>query len=463
MKLINKLDETVEKSLYSGQATRSNEMYLRPVPKFDENGKELKKSERYYVFRLLYFTGEDRNYPFIVRDEHTFIKKDFSGNIKEIKRICCPNTLWAKKKIQEKVDRDYCPICKFSFEQNSEGWKNFKTLGQIDETCLKTAKETQRQWAAYLPVLVISDPLYKNNNNHFRVLRLSGDDGKAAFIRIKEMIAEANKLGISIFNGEEGANIAMLCEKVQKISTRKNGEPVIDKDTGEPKTYMANCVTDVQLMTKRLHSYNIVTEANLEKLAFDETYGVAATKEQLQAFLTENYLDNGASDSDFDEEFGSEEDFAGEADKSTIDAKKNVQSDEDDEEEPAEEVDDFGEDGVDAEEEPAEEVDEETDEIDEDEQEAAEETDDDEFADESPRDAIARITKGRVSTGANTSSKKVAAAVMESVAAPKKAVAPKSAAAKKTSIKMKSHADLPKDRDSIRDNSLDIDPDELPF
>ena len=103
MKLINKLDETVEKSLYSGQATRSNEMYLRPVPKFDENGKELKKSERYYVFRLLYFTGEDRNYPFIVRDEHTFIKKDFSGNIKEIKRICCPNTLWAKKKIQEKV------------------------------------------------------------------------------------------------------------------------------------------------------------------------------------------------------------------------------------------------------------------------------------------------------------------------------------------------------------------------
>ena len=288
MKLINKLDETVEKSLYSGQATRSNEMYLRPVPKFDENGKELKKSERYYVFRLLYFTGEDRNYPFIVRDEHTFIKRDFSGNVKEIKRICCPNTLWAKKKIQEKVDRDYCPICKFSFEQNSEGWKNFKTLGQIDDTCLKIAKETQRQWAAYLPVLVISDPLYKNNNNHFRVLRLAGDDGKAAFMRIKEMISEANKLGISVFNGEEGANIAMLCEKMQKISMRKNGEPIIDKETGEPKTYNANCITDVQLMSKRLHSYSIVTEANLEKLAFDETYGVAATKEQLQAFLSEN-------------------------------------------------------------------------------------------------------------------------------------------------------------------------------
>ena len=330
MKLINKLDDTLEKSLYSGQSTRSNEMYLRPVPKYDENGKELKKSERYYVFRLLYFTSDDRNYPFIVRDEHTFMKKDFSGNIKEIKRICCPNTLWAKKKIQEKVDRDYCPICKFSFEQNAEGWKNYKTLGQIDDTCLKTARETQRQWAVYIPVLVISDPLYKNNNNHFRVLRLSGNDGKAAFTRISEIIKEANSKGISVFNGEEGANIAMLCEKVQKISMKKNGEPIIDKDTGEPKTYMANCITDVQLMSKRLHSYNIVTEANLEKLAFDETYGVAATKEQLQAFLFENYLDNGASDSDFDEEFGSEDDFGEETKNSKQTTKINSTSDDDD-------------------------------------------------------------------------------------------------------------------------------------
>lgn len=460
MKLINKLDETVEKSLYSGQSTRSNEMYLRPVPKFDENGKELKKSERYYVFRLLYFTGEDRNYPFIVRDEHTFIKRDFSGNVKEIKRICCPNTLWAKKKIQEKVDRDYCPICKFSFEQNSEGWKNFKTLGQIDDTCLKIAKETKSQWAAYLPVLVISDPLYKNNNNHFRVLRLAGDDGKAAFMRIKEMISEANKLGISVFNGEEGANIAMLCEKMQKISMRKNGEPIIDKETGEPKTYNANCITDVQLMSKRLHSYSIVTEANLEKLAFDETYGVAATKEQLQAFLSENYLDNGASDSDFDEEFGSEDDFGGEIKKNLQVAKKNAVTEEEDDEiedESEAETDDFEED---EESETENDVDE-ADIVDEDEE--TEEDDDDEFADESPRDAIARITKGRVSTAQSTASKKVAAAVMDSVATSKKTIAAKTVPVKKSTIKMKSRVELPKDKDSIRDSSLDIDPDDLPF
>ena len=423
MKLINKLDETVEKSLYSGQSTRLNEMYLRPVPKFDENGKELKKSERYYVFRLLYFTGDDRNYPFIVRDEHTFMRRDFEGNVKEVKRICCPNTLWARKKIQEKVDRDYCPICKYSDEMYKDGWKNFKTLGQIDETSLRISKDTKRQWAVYIPVLVISDPIYKNNNNHFRVLRLAGDEGKATFVRIKEKILEANKLGVSVFNGEEGANIALLCERVTKVSTKKNGETVIDKETGEPKTYSATCVTDVQLLTKRLHSYNIVTEENLEKLAFDETYGVAATKDQLQAFLSENYLDNGASDSDFDDDFGDSSESQKAAKQDDAQTKDDVDVD-----------DEIGSSDED-------EVQSTTTSVDDD--------DEDEFADESPRDAIARITKGRT----QTASKNVADAVMNSVA-------PKTSS---KSVKMKSQSSLPKDIDSVRENSLDIDPGDLPF
>lgn len=448
MKLINKLDETANMtSLYSGQSQRSNEWYLRPVPKYDENGKELKKSERYYVVRLLYFTGEDRNTPFIVRKEHTFFKKDFEGNVKEIKRICCPTTSWARKKIQEPVDKDYCPICKYSYEQNIAGWKNFRNLGQIDTACLDMSKETERVDAIYIPVLVISDPIYRNNNNHFRVLRLAGEEGMSTYKRICEIISEANRKGVCVFNGEEGANIAFLCEKVEKVSKKRNGEVNIDKNTGEPKTYKVNSVTDIRLLDKKLHSYNNVTEENLEKLMFDEIYGAVATKEQLSMFLNENYLDNGAADVDMDDEFGPDESEPVTKNVVTT-AKKTTavaESEDDDlaaQEDDADEFDDVGETEAT-----------EAAESEESQYDVGEtEDEDDEFENESPRDAIARITKGKVSTAA---SNKVAAAVMGDVV--------KKSPVKKSKIAMKKQVDISMDTEDIRDRSLDIDPDDLPF
>ena len=437
MKLINKLEKSGETSLYSGQAPRNFEIYLRPVPTTGEDGKPLRAAERYYVFRLLFFTHEDRtNYPFIVRNEHVFFKKDFSGNIKEVRKICCPTTSWARNKIQENVDKDYCPICKFSFEQNAEGWKNYKTTGQIDSTSLDAAKESERQWAAYLPVLVISDPLRPNNNNHFRVLRLSGNEGKKAFELITEKIHDAQNRGINVFNGEEGANIGILCEKREVLATKKNGEPRIDKRTGEQVSYVANCVSDVRLLEKHLHSYNIVTEANIEKLHFDETYNVPATKDQLSIFLSECYLDNGIRDSDFgDDEFSDEAPSTPTA--QTADDSDDEPSEEDFDEEPT-----VSEPDVDEKDDVAEE------------QETVEEEPDDEFENESPRDAIARITKGRT-TAPSAAQKTV---VKKSAATA--ATAKKSGGSKITfrnSVK-----ELP-NTDKMRDSSLDIDPDDLPF
>ena len=428
MKLVSKLNESVETSLYSGNTNRNYEMYLRPVPKFDDKGKELKKIERYYVFRLLYSEVGDRTYPFIIRDEHVFIKRDLSGNIKEIKRICCPNTPWAKSKIVEKVDRDYCPICKYSFEQNSNAWKNYKTLGQIDETSLKIARESQRQWAAYIPVLVVSDPLYKSNNGHFKILRLSGDNGKATLKRILELIHQAQHNNISIFNGDEGVNIAMLCEKVEKISTRKNGEPLIDKQTGEPKTYTTNCITDVML-TKKTHAYDIITVANLEKLAFDETYGVPATKEQLQMFLNEHYLVDGATAADLDdeEEFGSGESST----ETSIAPQTDDSSSEDDFEAP---VSKSVENGV----------------ADETEEDNKSDDESDEFEDETPHDAISRIMKGRI--GSHSASDKIASLMADDV----KPI-------KKSDTKMNSNPPMPKDVEEIRKDACDLNPDDLPF
>lgn len=438
MKLINKLEKIGETSLYSGQSQRNFEMYLRPVPTTGEDGKPLRAAERYYVFRLLFFTHEDRtNYPFIVRNEHVFFKKDFQGNIKEVRKICCPTTPWARNKIQDNVDKDYCPICKFSFEQNSEGWKNYKVTGQIDTTCLDAARESERQWAAYIPVLVISDPLRPNNNNHFRVLRLSGNDGKKTFELIKEKIHDAQNRGINVFNGEEGANIGILCEKRDVVATKKNGEPRIDKKTGEPYTYVANCVTDVRLLEKHLHSYNIVTEANIEKLRFDETYNVPATKDQLSIFLSECYLDNGIRDSDFgDDEFSDEPISSEKKEESTV--SENVSDDFGNDDDGVEETDDTEDSSdFDSDEEPEDDKDD----------------NEDEYENESPRDAIARITRGRTSSKEHSQKTDVKKSASST--------SPNKTSSVNISFRNKIK-DIP-DTDKMRDSSLDIDPDDLPF
>lgn len=307
MKLVNRLDETSDKSLYSGKSTPSVEMYLRPMPDTDQDGNPIKPSKRYYVFRLLNFQTDERDYPFIIRNEHEFYRKDASGKVIEVKRICCPTSRFAKKQINDVIDQDYCPICNFSKKQSADAWKNWKATKQYDAMSQQLSKETKAIWAAYIPVLVISDPAYDRNNNHLKVIRLSKEEGKATLNRIRACINEANDRGINVFNGQEGANIAILCEKQRKLMVKKDGSPVIDPKTGTQRSYIANCVTDVRLLTNKLHSYSNITESEIEKLAFDEQFGTAVGKDALSAFLHSNYLDTGASDEDFSDAFSDDE------------------------------------------------------------------------------------------------------------------------------------------------------------
>ena len=447
MKLINKLEKSNLTSIYSGQFTRNVEMSLRPVPKVVD-GVELKSAQRYYVFRLLFFTGEHRtDFPAIVRNEHSFYQKDAAGNIKGVKRICCPTTMWARQRIQEPVDKDYCPICKYSYERNTAGWKDWKTTHVVDDVSLKLAKDTERQWAAYFPVLVVSDPLYKNNNNHLRVLRLAGDEGKAAYKKINDLIFEAQEKGLNIFNGESGVNIGILCEKCEKERTnRKTGEVVIDPETGAPRTYTATCITDVRLLTKHLREYtSFITESAIDNLHFDDTFGEVATREQLNAFLHENFLVNDVSDADFDDDEFSDkvedDNDVVEVDEVKPAAKKTIVPpvvDEDDADE--DDVEDDMEDDVPT---PSQE--------DVEEEESEDETED-EFENESPRDAIARITKGRTVTAPKAAP--APTPVKKAVAAPAKA-APKT--------KLRNAVAVKPTTEKLRDDSLDIDPDDLPF
>jgi hypothetical protein len=149
-------------------------------------------------------------------------------------------------------------------------------------------------------VFVVNDPNYASNNQHLRVIRITDKEG---FNRIVSTLEDALNKGINVFNGDEGANLWILVEANRKNRLDKNGNVAINKKTNKPYEYVSWDITDVRVITKKLYSYPMINDTAIDELAFDDTYGVASTKFELQSFLNRNWLDIGASDEDFADEF----------------------------------------------------------------------------------------------------------------------------------------------------------------
>lgn len=300
MKMIKTLN--LNTSVYAGKKKNFTEMSLKPTDKTDPTtGEQLPPSRRYYVVRPLSFEHGDRvDYPFIIRDEHIFYHRNSEGKVVKVEKICCPSTSWASQQLIRKgetIGRGYCPICDFSFNKNKVAWAN---RPNVDSIAAKLAQETKSVWAAYLPVFVVNDPNYASNNQHLRVIRITDKDG---FNRIVSTLEDALNKGINVFNGDEGANLWILVEANRKNRLDKNGNVAINKKTNKPYEYVSWDITDVRVITKKLYSYPMINDTAIDELAFDDTYGVAATKFELQSFLNRNWLDIGASDEDFADEF----------------------------------------------------------------------------------------------------------------------------------------------------------------
>lgn len=326
MKLIKTINANT--SAYAGNKRSFTDFSFKPSPKTDENGSELPPNKRYYVLRMLNFEGPDRtDYPFIQRNEHICFHRDSENKIVSVDRIVCPTTPWAKNKLYqsgEKIGKGYCPICEYSFEKNKEAWK---VPGQVDRTSARLASDTKSVWTVYLPVYVVSDPHYQANNQHLRVLRLTGDAGKDALERLTTILNDYTNRGINCYNGEMGINIGFLCESVQKTRTNKNGEVSINKKTGQPYVYTENVITDIRPMLKKQYAYPEINDSAIEELDFDGTYGVAASKTELAAFLNRNWLDIGGGEDDFDDGAVSNSDFeAPSAQPSQTKAAESVES-----------------------------------------------------------------------------------------------------------------------------------------
>jgi len=319
MKLIKTINAST--SAYAGNKRLYTDFSFKPSPKTDENGVELPPNKRYYVLRMLNFEGPDRtDYPFIQRNEHICFHRDSDNKVVGVDRIVCPSTPWAKNKLYqsgEKIAKGYCPICEYSFEKNKEAWK---VPGQVDRTSARLASDTKSVWTVYLPVYVVSDPHYSANNQHLRVLRLTGDAGKDALERLTTILNDYTNRGINCYNGEMGINIGFLCESVQKTRTNKNGEVSINKKTGQPYVYTENVITDIRPMVKKQYAYPEINDAAIEELDFDGTYGVPATKAELAEFLNRNWLDIGGGEDDFDDGAVSNSDFEAPAASNTSEA-----------------------------------------------------------------------------------------------------------------------------------------------
>jgi hypothetical protein len=300
MKMIKTLN--LNTSVYAGKKKNFTEMTLKPTDKTDPTtGEQLPPSRRYYVVRPLSFEHGDRvDYPFIIRDEHVFYQRNSEGKVVKVEKICCPSTSWASQQLIRKgetIGRGYCPICDFSFNKNKIAWAN---RPNVDSIAAKLAQETKSVWAAYLPVFVVNDPNYASNNQHLRVIRITDKEG---FTKIVSTIEDALNKGINVFNGDEGANLWILVEANRKNRLDKNGKISINKKTNKPYEYISWDITDVRVITKKLYSYPMINDDAIDELAFDDTYGVASTKFELQSFLNRNWLDIGASDADFADEF----------------------------------------------------------------------------------------------------------------------------------------------------------------
>lgn len=298
MKLIKTINTAT--SAYAGGKKTFVEFSLKPSPKYDDNNNEISPNKRYYVLRMLSFEGPGRtDYPFIQRNEHVCYHRNAENKVVSVDRIVCPTTTWAKNKLYQRgehIERGYCPICQYSFEKNREAWK---IPGQPDRTSIRLANETKNVWCVYLPVFVVSDPHYPNNNQHLRVLRLTGDAGKDALERLTTILNDYMGKGINCYNGDMGINIGFLCESIQKTRMNKNGEVAINKKTGKPYVYNENVITDIRPMVKKQYAYPEITDSAIDELDFDGMYGTPAAKDELAAFLNHNWLDIGGGEDDF--------------------------------------------------------------------------------------------------------------------------------------------------------------------
>ena len=230
-------------------------LYIKPTP-----------PKEYYRFRLLGFKSakSDRDYPFITRFIHTVWVEGEDGK-RHTENVVCPVTPFVKKNWKGDPMND-CPICRFA-NANFVAWKQ---SGWKDKESAKKNKEFGRKFEALIPVYVVNDPNYQQNNGHFRVFTISDKDVYNQFVKL---VQEKSREAV-VFNGKNALDFYMRYEMIEEVLRQ-----------GQPNEYVWKHPVLKQMgFTNKPYDIPQITKEAIDDFPFDETYYVGATMSELEDF-----------------------------------------------------------------------------------------------------------------------------------------------------------------------------------
>lgn len=230
-------------------------LYIKPTP-----------PKEYYRFRLLGFKSpkSDRDAPVITRFVHTVWTEGEDGK-RRSETVVCPMSPFVKKSWKGDPAND-CPICKFA-NANYGMWKK---SDYKDKESGKKTREFGRKFEALIPIYVVNDPIYPQNNGHFRVFSLTDKDQYKKFMEL----AQSKSLKTSIFNGKNALDFLIRFETVEEILHE-----------GKPNQYVwKHSVLKQMGFTNKPYDIPQITKEAIDAFPFDDTFYVGSTMSELQDF-----------------------------------------------------------------------------------------------------------------------------------------------------------------------------------
>lgn len=220
----------------------------------------------FYRFRLLAFKSakSDRTDPFISKYIHQVWFEGEDGK-RHSEAITCPVSPYVKEKWNGDPMND-CPICRFA-NANFIAWKqsNWK-----DKEAARKNREFGRKFEVLIPVYVISDPVYEQNNGHMRVFAFNDKEQYKTFIKL---IREKSQEGC-VFNGQNAFDFYIKFKTTEEVLRK-----------GQPNEFIwRHAVLDRMGFTTKAYDIPAITKEAVDDFPFDETFYLINTKSELQDF-----------------------------------------------------------------------------------------------------------------------------------------------------------------------------------
>jgi len=280
------ITEIPKKSKTEGiKKTQNLMMFLKPT-----------EEKEYYRFRLLGFMSakSDRDSPFIPRFIHQ-VWVDGEDGKRHTEKIVCPVTEFVRDKWNGNP-MDDCPLCRFS-NANYGAWRNSNWK---DKEASKKYKEYGRKYEAIVPVYVVNDPVYPQNNGHFRAFAFYDKKEFEAFKDLgnKYIRGFKDSNGIyhdpkQIFNGKQAIDFYIRYEIKEEV-----------KNPGQPNEYHWKhpVLARMGFADKKVYDIPAITKEAIDKFPFDDTFYVASTMSELQDFYNRHVKVSNDDIPDEDEE-----------------------------------------------------------------------------------------------------------------------------------------------------------------